>query len=45
MSCDGSAFFIRMARYKPAGPPPMLTIFMARSPALPMSRGDTLDLK
>ena len=28
MSCRGSAFFMRMEKYSPAGPPPMQTIFM-----------------
>ena len=28
MSCDGSCSFISSAKYRPAGPPPMHTIFM-----------------
>jgi hypothetical protein len=28
MSWEGSAFFIKMSKYKPAGPPPMLTILI-----------------
>src|SRR5690606_29586834 len=31
MSWVGSCFFIRIAKYRPAGPPPMQTIFMALS--------------
>jgi hypothetical protein len=28
ISCAGSCFFIRSAKYRPAGPPPMQVIFM-----------------
>ncbi len=28
MSCDGSCRFISKAKYRPAGPPPIQTIFM-----------------
>src|SRR5467141_1888859 len=28
MSCERLAFFIRIAKYNPAGPPPMMMIFM-----------------
>src|SRR6266567_2557197 len=29
MSCDGSVRFMRIAKYNPAGPPPMMLIFMS----------------
>jgi len=42
MSWDASAFFMRMAKYSPAGPPPMETIRIALdSSVAPKSRGPT----
>ena len=32
ISCAGSRSFIEMAKYSPAGPPPMQAIFTARIP-------------
>jgi len=30
ISCEGSAFFVRIAKYRLAGPPPIATIFTHR---------------